>query len=83
VIPRIEDVVRRKVGKLLRVDYRGRIICFPCLGTLVRGAFGITYTKGQIDRALHGLAKSPGALTYTPSFVCDQCGKTVPCLSAK
>jgi len=29
-----------------------------------------------------GLAKSLGALTYRASFMCDQCGKAWPCLSA-
>jgi hypothetical protein len=79
--PLTEDLVRREVGKLLRVDYRGQIICFSCLVTFVRDSFGTTYTKGQIERALRVVSKSPGALTYTHSFICDQCGKTMPCLS--
>jgi hypothetical protein len=83
MIPLTEDLVRREVGKLLRVDYRGRVVCFPCLGAILRSALGIAYTKGQLDRALQGLTKSPGGLTYVPAFICDQCGKTVPCLSAK
>jgi hypothetical protein len=83
MVPLTEDLVRREVGKLLRVDYRGRVICLACLATLVRAARGGMFTKGQIDRAILGLAKSPGAMTYMPAFVCDQCGKTMPCLSAK
>ena len=83
VTPPTGDVVRREVGKLLRVDYRGQIICFSCLVTFLRNSLGIKYTKGQIERTLHVVSNSPGALSYKHSFVCDQCGKRMPCLSAQ
>ena len=81
--PLTEDVVRREVGKLLRVEYRGQRICVSCLVTFLRNSLGITYTKGQIERTLRVVAHSPGALTYKHSIVCDRCGKMMPCLSAQ
>jgi len=36
-----------------------------------------------VEAALRTIAKTPGALTYKHAFVCDQCGKTAPCLSAR
>jgi len=79
----IEYLARHEVGKLLRESYPGRFFCVSCLATLLRGALGTTYTKGQIERALHTVSRTPGALMYKHSFVCDECGKTAPCLSAK
>jgi hypothetical protein len=79
----IEYLARHEVGKLLRESYPGRFFCISCLATLLLGALGTTYTKGQIERALQMMSKTPGALTYKHSFVCDQCGKIAPCLSAK
>jgi hypothetical protein len=38
------------------------------------------YTKGQIERALQTVSKTPGAMTYKHAFVCDHCGKTASCL---
>jgi hypothetical protein len=43
--PLTEALVRREVGKLLRVDYQGQMICFSCLVTFVHDSFGTTYTK--------------------------------------
>ena len=74
----IEYAVRHEAGKMLRE--KGRAFCVPCLATFLRDALGTTYTKGQIERALQTVSKTPGALTYKRSFVCDQCGKTAPCL---
>jgi hypothetical protein len=78
-----EYLVRHELGKLLGADYRGRFLCVACLGPLVRGALGTTYTKGQIERALYTVSRTLGALTHRHSFVCNQCGKTAPCLSAR
>jgi hypothetical protein len=78
-----EYLVCHELGKLLGADYRGRFLCVACLGPLVRGALGTTYTKGPIERALYAVSRTPGALTHRHSFVCDQCGKTAPCLSAR
>jgi hypothetical protein len=41
---------------------------------------GTTYSKGQIERALHTVSKTPAALTYKRAFVCGLCAKTMPCL---
>jgi hypothetical protein len=73
----IEYAVRHEAGKLLRE--KGRAFCVPCLATFLRDALGTIYTKGQIERALQTVSKTPGALSYKRSFVCDQCGKAVPC----
>jgi hypothetical protein len=81
--PPTEDVVRREVSKLLRVDYRGQKICVSCLVNFLRNSLGITYTKGQIERTLRVVAHSPGALTYKHALVCDRCGRTMPCLSVQ
>jgi len=78
-----EDFMRREVSKLLRVDYRGKFMCATCLLKLAVERFGTTlYTRGQIERALDAVFRSPGALRRVHRFVCDQCGKTLPCLTA-
>jgi protein-arginine kinase activator protein McsA len=76
----IEYIVRHEASKQLRA--RGRFFCVSCLATFLRDVLG-TYTKVQIERALQTVSKTPGALTYKHAFVCDQCGKTAPCLGAK
>ena len=73
----IEYFVRHEASKLLRE--KGRAFCAPCVATFLRDALGTTYTKGQIERALQMVSKTPGTLTYKRSFVCDQCGKIRPC----
>jgi hypothetical protein len=80
--PLTDDLVRLEVGKLLRADYQGKTICLSCLVTFVHHSFGVTYTKAQIERAMLGVSRSPGALTYSNSFFCDHCEKVRPCLSA-
>jgi hypothetical protein len=75
-----EYLVRHELGKLFQGDCRGRFLCVSCLLPLLRGALGTAYTKGQIERVLLAVSKSPGELTHKRSFVCDQCGKTAPCL---
>src|SRR6266851_5503153 len=57
------DFVRREVGRLLRGAYQGRFLCAPCLTRLVRDSLRPTDTKGQIERGLHAVFRSPGALT--------------------
>jgi hypothetical protein len=74
----IEYIVRHEAGKLLRE--KGRAFCVPCVATFLRDALGTTYTKGQIERALQTVSKTPGAMIYKHAFVCDQCGKTAACL---
>lgn len=76
----IEYLVRHEAAKLLREMYPGRFFCISCLALSLRGVLGITYTKGQIERALQTVSKTPGALTYQHAFVCGLCGKTLPCL---
>jgi hypothetical protein len=76
------ELARREVGKLLRVDNRGEFICSPCLKRIIGERSGPTYTKGQIERALEAVFKSPGTLTRKYSFVCDRCGNTMACLGA-
>jgi hypothetical protein len=75
-----EYLVRHELGKLLGADYRGRFLCVTCLGPLVRSALGTTYTKGQVERALLAVSKSPGTLRQKHSFLCDQCGRIATCL---
>ena len=78
-----DDFVRREVSKLLRVEYRGKFMCASCLLKFAVERFGTTlYTRGQIERALDTIFRSPGALRRVHRFVCDQCGKTLPCLTA-
>jgi len=78
----LEYLVRHEAGKLLRDRFPGRFFCVSCLATFLRDALG-TYTKAQIERALQAVSKTPGALTYKHTFVCDQCGRTMPCLGVK
>jgi hypothetical protein len=79
----VEYLVRHEAAKLLRDRFSGRFFCVSCLAAFLRPALGTTHTKGQIERALQTVSKTPGALTYKPVFVCDECGKTLPCLSVK
>ena len=42
-----EDFIRREVGKLLRVDYRGKFMCAPCLVKQTVETWGTAvYTRG-------------------------------------
>ena len=80
--PLTEDLVRREASRLLRGPDRGKFLCLSCLGSFIRNALGTGRTKGQIERALLAIFKSPGALVHKRSFVCDQCGNDLPCLGA-
>jgi Fe-S-cluster-containing hydrogenase component 2 len=80
--PLTDDLIRLEVGRLLRDDYRGKTICSSCLVTFVQNSFGTPYTKAQIERAVLAVSRSPGALTYSNSFVCHHCEKVRPCLRA-
>ena len=78
-----EDFVRREVGKSLRVDYGGRFMCASCLLKHAIEKFGTAqYTRGQVERSLAVMFRSPGALRRIHILVCDQCGNTLPCLTA-
>ena len=76
----IEYRVRHEAGRLLRETYWGRFFCAACLAAFLRDTLGTAYTKAQIERALQTVSRTPGALIYEHAFVCDQCGKTAPCL---
>lgn len=78
----IEYRVRHEAGRLPRETYRGRFFCVACLAALLRDTLGTAYTKAQIERALQTVSNS-GAMIYKHAFVCDQCGKTTPCLGVK
>ena len=75
-----EDIIRPEVGFLLRGDYRGKVLCLPCLVTLIRERLGTNLSTSKIERALDAVFKSPGALTRLPSFLCDLCQTMMPCL---
>jgi hypothetical protein len=78
-----EDFIRREVDNLLRGDYRGKFMCASCLLKLAIQSLGIAlYTRGQIDRALDAIFRSPETLRRVHRFVCDQCGQTTECLTA-
>jgi hypothetical protein len=78
-----EDFIRREVGKLLRVDYRGKLLCLSCLFKLAVERFGTTrYTRGQIERSLDAVFRPPGALRRLHGVVCGHCEKTLPGLTA-
>jgi hypothetical protein len=77
-----EDIIRPEVGFLLRGDYRGKFLCSPCLVKLIRERLGTNLSTAKIERALDVVLRSPGALRRVHAFVCDQCGKTLPCLTA-
>jgi len=79
----IDDLVRETAAEILRERAPGRFLCIPCLMRQVQNAHGTAYTRGQIERSLAVVARSPGSLTFLPSVVCDRCGKTAPCLGAK
>lgn len=79
----IEYLVRHEAAKLLRAGAPAQFRCLSCLEKALRIPLGAAHTKGRVEAALRTLAKTPGALTYKHAFVCDQCGKTAPCLSAR
>ena len=74
----IDELVRREVGKPLRVDYRGKFLCSSCLVNLVRDTLGTSYTTSEIDQAMDKVFDWPGALTRIPAFICAECLKTMP-----
>ncbi len=63
-----EDFVRRQVGKLLRVDYRGKRLCSACLVTLVSAMFGTAFTKAQIEQGLIASVARPGGNVTGSTF---------------
>jgi len=79
----IEYLVRHEVAKLLRGGAPGLFLCLSCLEKALRIPLGAAHTKGRVEGALRAVSRTPGALTYKHAFVCDQCGKTAPCLSAR
>ena len=54
---------RQEVSELLRGGAPGRLLGLPCLVRLVQNAHGNAYTRGQIDRSLATIARSPGPRT--------------------
>lgn len=52
-----EEFVRREVGRLLRVDYRGKFLCPSCLVKLALDAFDrlLSYliSRGDLDEFAH------------------------------
>jgi hypothetical protein len=78
-----DDFTRREVGRLLRVDHRDMVVCSLCLLRVTIARCGTArYTRGRMERALDAIFLSPGALRRLHAFICDQCGKAVPCLTA-
>ena len=80
--PFTEDLVRREASRLLRGPYRGKFLCFSCLGSFIRKTLATARTEDQIERALLAVSKSPGALVHKRSFICDECGSALRCLGA-
>lgn len=76
--PFTEDLVRREASRLLRGPYRGKFVCFTCLGSFIRKTLATARTEDQIERALLAVSKPPGALVHKRSFICDECGSAVP-----
>ena len=56
--PFTEDLVLREASRLLRGPYRGKFLCFSCLGSFIRKTLATARTEDQIERAL--LAVSNG-----------------------
>jgi hypothetical protein len=80
----IEYLVRHEAAKLLRQGVPGRFLCLTCLEKALRTALGAAHTRGRVDRALRTVSRIPGAeFTSKHAFICDRCGKTGVCLSAK
>ena len=79
----VEYLVRHEAANLLRAGAPGRFLCLSCLEKALRIPLGPAHTKGRVEAALRTIVRTPGALTYKHAFVCDQCGKTAPCLSAR
>jgi hypothetical protein len=77
-----DELVGREVGKLLRVDYRGKFLCSSCLVKLVRDTLGTSYTTSEMDLAMEKVFDSPGVLMRIPAFICAECMKTMPGLGA-
>lgn len=76
-----EELIRRSIGGLLRGDqYHGKFLCNPCLVKLSMELLGKGYTQRQTERAVDEVFTEPGALEYVPTWQCDKCGKTMPCL---
>jgi hypothetical protein len=78
-----EDFVRRAAGGILRGDkYRGKYVCLPCLVTMTLERLHPGWRQSEIERAMDKVSKTPGAITYMPTFNCALCQKTMPCLGA-
>jgi hypothetical protein len=78
-----EDFVRRAAGSILRGDmYRGKFVCLPCLVTMTLERLHSGWRQSEIERAMDKVSKTPGAITYLPTFICALCQKTMPCLGS-
>ena len=76
-----EDFVRRAVGGILRGDkYRGKFVCLPCLVTMTLERLHSGWRQSEIEGAMDKVSKTPGAITYPPTFICAGCQKTMSCL---
>ena len=71
-----EDFVRRAAGGILRGNkYRGKFVCLPCLVTMTLKRLHPGWRQSEIERAMDKVSKTPGAITYMPTFNCALCQK--------
>jgi len=57
-----EDFVRRAVASLLRREYAGKVVCAPCLVTLLHERMHRGWRKPEIERAMARVFQLPNAL---------------------
>ena len=72
----------KQAGYRPRETYPRRFFCAACLAAFLRDALGTAYTKGQIERALQTVLRTPGALTYKHAPVTNA-GRLLPALGIK
>ena len=73
-----EEFVRRTVGRLLRVKYRGQVVCAPCLVGMTLERLHTGWRKSEIEHAMTGLFKTPGTLRWLPAGPSARCRRPNP-----
>ena len=78
-----EDFVRRAVGRLLRRQYRGEVVCAVCLVGMTLERLHTGWRKSEIEQAMEKVFNAPGTLGSVSSGPCARCKRPNPCIGGR
>lgn len=76
-----EDFVRRAVGRLLRDQGPGHVVCAGCLVGMTLERLHTGWRKSEIEQAMDKVFKTPQAFRGVVSGPCARCKRPTPCLA--